>query len=59
MALNMANNGNSTGSIINTTDPTANLSTILIFTSNGDDTWTVTMDGLYLTAVQQMSGKRR
>ncbi|QFQ12475.1 PKD domain-containing protein [Pseudoprevotella muciniphila] len=59
MALNMANNGNSTGSIINTTDPTANLSTILIFTSNGDDTWTVTMDGLYLTAVQQMSGKNQ
>ncbi|WP_193215966.1 family 20 glycosylhydrolase [Pseudoprevotella muciniphila] len=59
MALNMANDGSSTGSIINTTDPTGNLSTILIFTDNGDDTWTVTMDGLYLTPVQKMSGKNQ
>ena len=59
MALNMANNGNSTGIAINTNDPRANLSTVLVFTSNGDDTWTATIDGLYLTPVRKQTNSNK
>ena len=53
MALNMATNGNSTGAVVNTADPTNNLSTLLMFEDNGDNTWTVTIDGLYITPNNQ------
>ena len=53
MALNMATDGSSTGSIVSTADPTANLSTLMMFTDNGNGTYTATIDGLYLTAVQK------